>query len=77
VKKCECGAEVHIDNSEAVSIGIGASGSNSRIHACVCPGCKRIYWYGTGEPVLTAKGEISFLVEGRMAIKKGNADEFV
>lgn len=77
MKKCECGTEFEINNSDAVMISVGDLEKKSWLHACVCPQCSRIYWYRTGEPVMTFKKEILFSVSGRAARKNGNGFEFI
>ena len=77
MKKCECGAEFGINNCDAVMISVGDLKKRSCLHACVCPQCSRIYWYRTGEQVLTAKKETLFFVEGRAARKNGDEFEFI
>lgn len=74
---CECGKEVGIDNSDAVGIAVGNPKSKSWIHACVCSGCSRVYWYHTGDSVVTDKNEMMFFVDGRTAIKNGKGFIFV
>jgi hypothetical protein len=69
---CECGAEVGIDNSDAVAIIVGKIESQSWIHACVCNGCSRVYWYKIGKPVFTARREAAFFVDGRLSTRNGN-----
>ncbi len=76
MEKCGCGAEFGISSSDAVIISVGDLEKKSWIHACVCPQCKRIYWYRTGEPVMTLQKETLFFVSGRAARKNGNGFEF-
>ncbi|MFA5776845.1 MAG: hypothetical protein WC906_00130 [Parcubacteria group bacterium] len=67
---CECRSEVCVGISDKVRIQVGKLNSQSWIHACVCPVCRRIYSYHTGDPVLTARGEITFFVDGKLSTRR-------